>query len=148
MFFNPNDVSQFLSNKQFIDTAVIPLVSVSFDEETARRNASAAQFLMSLTNFIEQQFKGRLMLTTPFTYFESQHEMISINTITEHMKLAGFQHIFFITCDNFWVKCNNSKDIIWLPSIPLESMDVGVKQRVLEDQLSLIITRFSASWNA
>ena len=102
---------------------------------------------MALTSFIEQQFKGRLMLMPPFTYFEQHEQTINIELIREQLKLGGFQHIFFITCDNLWVNCNNSNDIVWLPSIPLESMDKGVKQRILEQQLSHVIPVFTSSWN-
>ena len=146
MYYTPQDVMQFLANKQFIDTAVIPLVSISFDEQKSKHISSAADFLMALTNFIEQQFKGRLMVTPPFTYFDEKYEMLNVDLIHDQLQLAGFKHIFFITCDNLWLNCNNSNEVIWLPAIPLESMDKGVKQRILEDQLSHIIPRFTSSW--
>lgn len=147
MYYNSSDVVQFQTNKQFIDTAVVPLVSVSFEETDSGQVASAADFLMTLTSFIEQQFKGRIMLLPPFTYFNQQQQSLNIEFIADQLNSSGFQHIFFITCDNFWVNCNNSNEVIWLPAIPLESMDKGVKQRILEQQLSLVIPRFTSSWN-
>ena len=146
MYYIPEDVKQFINNKQFIDTAVVPLVSISFEEQKSIHMSSAADFLMGLTNFIEQQFKGRLMVMPPFTYFDEKQEMLNIDLIHQQLLVSGFKHIFFITCDNLWVKCNNSLEVIWLPAIPLESMDKGVKQRILEDQLNHVIPRFTSSW--
>lgn len=146
MYYTPSDVMQFMANKQFIDTAVVPLVSISFEEQKSKHLSSAADFLMALTNFIEQQFKGRLMVLPPFTYFDENEQMINIDLIHAQLQTAGFKHIFFMTSDNLWVKCNNSRDVIWLPAIPLESMDKAVKQRILEDQLNQVIPTFTASW--
>ncbi|UZN00723.1 YpiF family protein [Lysinibacillus sp. MHQ-1] len=41
---------------------------------------------------------------------------------------AGFKHVFFITCDHSWTNIGDIVNIIWLPAIPLESMDAGVKK--------------------
>ena len=36
-----------------------------------KNSASSSEFLMHLTSFIETQFKGRIMLTPPFSYTQS-----------------------------------------------------------------------------
>lgn len=148
MFFNVKDMEQFQSQKQFIDTAIVPLLSLEFSDERSRQSSSAAEFLMSLTAFIEQQFKGRLLVTPPFSYIESIKENISLQAIYDELQAAGFKHIFFITCDHHWTAVNDSFNILWLPAIPLESMDKAVKQRILEDQLKQIIPTLTNEWTS
>lgn len=147
MYFNALDIEQFLQNKQFIDTAIVPLLSLDFDEAKIRQSGSQADYLMSLTTFIEQQFKGRLMVLPPFTYLEGQKEQFEINLMENYLKTGGFKHVFFITCDNHWLTKKEELQIIWLPAIPLESMDKAVKQKVLEDQLRQVIPNLTSEWS-
>lgn len=66
MNFIVKDVEQFQAQKQFIDTAIVPLVQLDFSDQGMKQSSSASEYLMTLTNFIEQQFKGRLLLLPPF----------------------------------------------------------------------------------
>ena len=141
------DIEQFLQNKQFIDTAVVPLVGLDFDEAKIRHSGSQAEYLMSLTAFIEQQFKGRLLLMPPFTYLEVQKEQVDLNFMENYIKKCGFKHIFFLTCDSHWANNKGQQQVIWLPAIPLESMDKAVRQRILEDQLKQVIPFFTSEWS-
>ena len=148
MFFNVKDMEQFQSQKQFIDTAIVPLLSLEFSDERSKQSSSAAEFLMSLTAFIENQFKGRLLVTPHFSYIESIKEIISLQAIYDELQAAGFKHIFFMTCDHYWTTVNDSFNILWLPAIPLESMDKAVKQRILEDQLKQVIPMLTHIWTS
>lgn len=145
MNFNANDIEQFLSQKEFIDTALVPLLPVDFSMEVGKQSGSAAEYLMSLTTFIEKQFKGRIFLTPPFPYFQNLCN-IDINEIEDKLKQSGFKFVLFITCDQFWKKENGDLHIIWLPAIPLESMDMEVKMRILQDQLNLVIPSLTKCW--
>ena len=146
MFFNVKDIEQFQSQKQFIDTAIVPLLSLEFADDRSKQSSSAAEFLMSLTAFIEQQFKGRLLLTPPFSYTQALKDGIRLEMIQEELQSAGFKHIFFMTCDHHWTTIEGETSVIWLPAIPLESMDKAVKQRILEDQLKQVIPTFTGAW--
>lgn len=148
MFFTVKDIEQFQSQKQFIDTAIVPLLSLEFADDRSRQSSSAAEFLMSLTAFIEQQFKGRLLVTPPFSYTQALKEGIRIEAIQEELQSAGFKHVFFITCDHHWTTVGDTTGVIWLPAIPLESMDKAVKQRILEDQLKQVIPTFTSAWTS
>ncbi|KGR84980.1 YpiF family protein [Lysinibacillus odysseyi] len=148
MFFNVKDIEQFQSQKQFIDTAIVPLLSLEFADDRSRQSSSAAEFLMSLTAFIEQQFKGRLLVTPPFSYTPALKDAIQPEKIKDELLSAGFKHIFFMTCDHHWTTVDSELEVIWLPAIPLESMDKAVKQRVLEDQLKQVIPTFTRAWTS
>ncbi|CAM5181524.1 hypothetical protein UACE39S_04860 [Ureibacillus acetophenoni] len=147
MYFNVQDVSQFQSQKDFIDTVIIPLLSVNLKENMIKQSSSQTQYLMSLTAFIEQQFKGRIMLMPPFTYLEQFKNTISLSSIKEAFQNAGFKHVLFITSDHSWTSLEEDVDVIWLPSIPLESMDQSVKKTILEDQLKHVIPILTSKWS-
>lgn len=145
MFFNTKDVAQFVTQQQFIDTAVVPLLNMSFEQQKIQHNSSQAEYLMSLTAFVEQQFRGRVMLLPPVCYIEGEASL-SIENWQNALQEAGFKHIFFVTCDHQWTSKQELFNIIWLPAIPLESMDNSMKQKILEDQLKLIIPNLTKEW--
>lgn len=146
MYFNANDVTSFMAQKEFIDTAIVPLVSIDLTSEKMKQSGAEADFLLSLTSFIEQQFKGRLILLPPFSYSASMKNEELPQKLESQLHNAGFKHVFFITCDHFWTNIGEVVNVIWLPAIPLESMDKGVKNSILEDQLRQVIPTFSTKW--
>lgn len=148
MFFNVKDIEQFQAQKQFIDTAIVPLLWLEFTDERSKQSSSSTEYLMALTAFIEQQFKGRLILTPPFSYIKALKEHINIHSIEEELLQAGVKHVFFVTCDHDWTTYQEEMNIIWLPAIPLESMDKAVKQRILEDQLKQVIPVLTQAWTS
>ncbi|MGG2080602.1 DUF2487 family protein [Lysinibacillus pakistanensis] len=146
MYFNANDVTSFMAQKEFIDTAIVPLVSIDLTSEKIKQSGAEADFLLSLTSFIEQQFKGRLLLLPPFSYSTIMKNEELPQLLESQLHNAGFKHVFFITCDHFWTNIGDVVNVIWLPAIPLESMDKGVKNSILEDQLRQVIPTFSTKW--
>ncbi|WP_339198610.1 YpiF family protein [Solibacillus sp. FSL R5-0449] len=146
MNFIVKDVEQFQAQKQFIDTAIVPLVQLDFSDQGMKQSSSASEYLMTLTNFIEQQFKGRLLLLPPFSYTMGTKSDKMPAAMEKELKEAGFKAVVFITCDHSWTELKEYLNIIWLPAIPLESMDQGVKQRILEDQLKQVIPTFTKIW--
>ncbi|MET4560963.1 DUF2487 family protein [Lysinibacillus parviboronicapiens] len=146
MYFNANDVTSFMAQKEFIDTAIIPLVAIDLTNEKMKQSGAEADFLLSLTAFIEQQFKGRLLVMPPFSYSTTLKDEAMPAQLAAQLHNAGFKHVFFITCDHFWTNSGDEVNVIWLPAIPLESMDKGVKNSILEDQLRQVIPVFSTKW--
>lgn len=146
MYFQVKDVQQYQAQKEFIDTAIVPLVSLQFEDDKMARSSSEVEFLMSLTNFIEQQFKGRLMLLPPFSYTEETKSALLVPTIKKNIQEGGFKHVIFITCDHHWTSLGEEIDVIWLPSIPIESMDKEVKLKILEEQLKQVIPILTDKW--
>lgn len=146
MYFKSLDVQQFLAQKQFIDTAMVPLLSVDLSESAVIQSSTSADFLMSLTSFVEQQFKGRVLVFPPFTYFEKDKTEDFVKNINEEIEKFGFKHVIFITCDHFW-KTQEDLKVVWLPSIPLESMDAQMKNVLLGEQLKQIVPVLTAIWS-
>lgn len=147
MLFNVKDVGDFLTNKQFIDTVIVPLVQIDLTEQGIKQSSSASDYLLNLTNFIEHQFKGRIMLMPPVTYLTGVDQSGAVMLFEQQLQAAGFKHVFFMTSDHALTTLQQTHNIVWLPSIPLESMDATVKNKILEDQLAQVIPVFSAKWS-
>lgn len=146
MIYKVSDVEQFQAQKEFIDTAIVPLVQLDFSELGMKQTGSASEYLMSLTTFVEQQFRGRLMLLPPFSYTKLTKSSELAITIEKELKESGFKSVVFMTCDHEWIELKEQLNILWLPAIPLESMDKTVKQRILEDQLKQVIPVLTSVW--
>ena len=102
---------------------------------------------MHLTAFIESQFKGRIMLLPPFSYTGTTKLEEMSATILRDLEKMPFKHIFFLTTDSAWTSVEVSGEVIWLPSIPLESMDKQLRQSIIEDQLKQVLPRFTKKWS-
>lgn len=146
MYWNGKDLNVFMEQKDYIDTAIVPLTKLDGSAEGIRQSASAADFLLSLTNSIEQQFKGRLVILPPMLYTAVMTTEENLKSIHSELEKAGFKYIFFVTSDHAWQVFKEQYSIIWLPSIPLESMDNKMKNSVLSDQIRQIVPVFSQKW--
>ncbi|WP_019414785.1 YpiF family protein [Paenisporosarcina sp. TG20] len=146
MYWNSKDMSVFLEQQEYIDTAVVPLLLVDGQASKLKQNASSVEFIMALTAFIENQFKGRVVLIPPVTYTQRTNREQLGTEWDEMLKEAGFKHLFFISSDMRWGTESSSLDVIYTPSIPLEHMDKKLRQSVLDDQLRQIIPVFAKRW--
>jgi hypothetical protein len=146
MHWNGKDSTVYQAQKEFIDTAVIPLIQIDGSDEGFQFAASAADFTLSLANVIENQFKGRIVLFPSFSYTKSQDKQLVFKEWQEELNKASFKHIFYVTSDREWSTMGEEQNIIWIPSVPLDSMDQKMRNSVLEDQLRQLIPIFAKKW--
>lgn len=146
MHWNGKDSKVYQAEKEFIDTAVIPLIQIDGSDEGFQFAASAADFTLSLANVIENQFKGRIVLFPSFSYTRSQDKQSVFESWQEELNKASFKHIFYVTSDREWSTMGEEQSIIWIPSVPLDSMDQKMRNSVLEDQLRQLIPIFAKKW--
>lgn len=151
MKWGPQDVDVYLQSKEYIDTAVIPLLPVTFDGEM-KQAAEMTEFISLLTGLLERQFKGRLMLLPGFSYLKTKETEKIIEDLMfweEQLLATGFNHVFYITSDTFWNSLQNqvTGSIIWMPSIPMETMEESAKTAVIDSQVKQLINLFTQKWN-
>lgn len=146
MNWTANDIDTYQQQKEYIDTLLIPLVKVETTPELLKNGASASDFLMHLSSFIESQFKGRIMLMPPFSYTSSMNKEQLATNLQMDFSTTDFKNIVYVTTDGEWAATALEEDIIWLPAIPLESMDKSLKQSILEDQLKEVLPRLTKKW--
>ncbi|MFL6555853.1 MAG: DUF2487 family protein, partial [Bacillus sp. (in: firmicutes)] len=59
MKWTPQDIETYLNAKEYVDTAVVPILAVSVGGEM-KQSATVAEFITLLTGHLERQFTGRL----------------------------------------------------------------------------------------
>lgn len=146
----PKDIDMYLGAKEYVDTVVLPLLPVSFDDDI-KQAASMTEFISLLSVQLERQFKGRLLMLPGYTYLKNSPNdklLADVEQWTSEFKEKGFQHVFFVTSDSDW-KTREDKlegSLIWLPFLPLEHMDDNYRNSVLEDQVKQMINLFINKW--
>jgi hypothetical protein len=144
------DIETYLTAKEYVDTAVIPVISVSFGNEMMQ-SASSAEFITLLTSYLERQFTGRLLLLPPFTYLKSDHPEYIIQQMKkweENIEKNEFKHIFYITSESDWkiYEKELTGSLIWLPSLPLEHLNDQQKISMIESQVKQLLSLFTQKW--
>jgi hypothetical protein len=145
------DIETYFSAKEYVDTAVIPLFSLSFGNEI-KQSASNAEFITLLTNYLERQFTGRLVLFPPFTYLKNDDHVKVLSDLKkweENIEKNEFKHIFYITSEIDWKKYENefTGSLIWLPSLPLEHLNDSQKNSMIESQVKQLLSLFTEKWH-
>ncbi|MCG7333870.1 YpiF family protein [Sporosarcina sp. ACRSM] len=146
MNWTAKDMDTYLQQKEYIDTLIVPLLKVETAPEKMKNSASSSEFLMHLTTYMETQFKGRMMLMPPISYTESMEPAEMAKNLARDMVSVPFKHLFYITTDSAWTSIEMEGEVIWLPSIPLESMDASLRKTIMEDQLRQILPRLTEKW--
>ncbi|ULT55469.1 YpiF family protein [Neobacillus drentensis] len=147
----PQEVETYLNAKEFVDTAVIPVYSLSFGEEM-KQSAAAFEFISLLTGYLERQFTGRILMFPPFTYLKSNNmeEVISELLKWEETVLKNeFKHIFYITSELDWRMYENriGGSLIWLPALPLGNMSETQKIELVDSQVKQLLSIFTQKWS-
>jgi hypothetical protein len=150
MIWNGRDVRLYQQEKSFIDSAVIPLLPIEFGNEM-RQAASQGEYIDLFTNYLEKQFRGRIMLFPPFVYLskEMTNEKSSLlNRWSDYLREEGFVHQFFITTDENWksIESQLNGTLIWLPAVPIEDMDDSFKYDFIENQVKQYLHKIIEKW--
>ncbi len=146
MKFQAEDADLFLQSKDYIDTAIIPLVGINASH--IKQTVSLGEFTMLVAEDLERQLKGRVFLFPPHTYLKvnnrKQEDILELKqSLQEH-----FQHVVFITSDNKWKEqIEVSESAFILQSVPLEHLKVNLKQKVIQDSVEQILNFLLQKWN-
>lgn len=142
------DIEMYQKAAEYVDTAVIPLMPLSFGEEM-KQNASMAEFVGILTSQLEKQFKGRIFLLPGFVYIKGNTSNIAALKEWENTLLdKQFKHVFHVTSDSSWRQHEDELrgNLLWLPSLPLEHMQEQQKISIVSDQVNQLLSLFTEKW--
>ncbi|MBM7584338.1 hypothetical protein JOC86_000875 [Bacillus pakistanensis] len=150
MNWNAKDIEMYLKEKQYIDTAVIPLLPIDFNEGM-KAAAAQGEFITLLTSHLEHQFKGRILLYPSFTYLKGTYGSNDAERLldwTNSIKENGTKHVFYLTSDSDWKNKGHTIEdsLIWIPSIPLENLDEQYKHSIMEDQVKQLLNVIVQKW--
>ncbi|MGP3608204.1 YpiF family protein [Anoxybacteroides rupiense] len=148
MKWTVSDVDMYEKEKQYIDTALLPLVQLTLSNAT-KTAVAGGELVQLLASEVERQLKGRLFLLPPFTYFltETKEECVKrLNVWTDELKKSGMAHVFYVTSDRMWNETELGGNLFVLPSIPLEHMDEVYQQQMVREQTSKLLSSFISHW--
>lgn len=142
--WNSKDVDVYLQSKEYVDTAIVPLIEVSIDSQF--KNTVSKGECTDLISFeLERQLKGRVFLFPSFTYIQNDSQVIETLKKWKNELKKDFSHVIFLTTEEKWKK--SEEEIIWVPNIPMEHMDESLKKKLVQDQIEQILNILVQYWN-
>ncbi|MGD6815770.1 DUF2487 family protein [Metabacillus sp. 84] len=132
--------------KEYIDTIVVPLIPAGADPSILQ-NVYNGEFITLLSEELERQFRGRLVLSPPFTYLPGEKN--AAERILEWKEsLSRFPYILLLTSDPNWKTTSGvlGNELIWIPSIPMENIDRNAAGQVLDSHLQQIMNILLQFW--
>lgn len=147
----PENIEMYLAEKEYVDTAVIPLIPLSFGEDM-KLSSSMAEFITLASGLLERQFTGRILLLPPFTYLTGN---VSENRISELLKWTTglkdnhFSHIYFLTSDSEWKDCEDKLEgtVVWIPAVSLGGFDDLQKKAIIDNQVKQLLSFITRKWH-
>ncbi|MFV8828356.1 YpiF family protein [Alkalihalobacterium sp. APHAB7] len=142
------EMDTYLQAKEYVDTALIPLIPVSWEKEI-KSTVAMGEFISIISSELERQFQGRVIEFPAFTYLKSDIEKLErLKSWEKELKENEIKHIVYITSDFEWEQAKQelTETLIWLPSIPLEHMDQKHKVEVIEGQIKQLIPFLTNKW--
>ncbi|MFD1849524.1 DUF2487 family protein [Oceanobacillus bengalensis] len=150
MRWQKSDVDKYVSAKEYIDTLIIPLIDFQMDQDL-ENNAFQNEVLTILSNELEKELTGRIMLAPSYYYiktFDKDQEIVRLNHWVENVKKQPFKHIFLLSFDPAWKKSEQALDasFVWIPKI--QSGDIGSKemQHTIREQVKQIGELIRSYW--
>ncbi|MCP1123182.1 hypothetical protein CN326_12790 [Bacillus sp. AFS018417] len=143
------DVLQYEQAREYIDTGIIPLLSISL-EKGMKEAAVEGEFISALTRELEREYKGRVFLLPPFTYVEGAYvsEKHRLQEWTNYLKEQGLRHIALITSDFSWKESEHelTEKLFCLPALPLEQLSDQAKREIIQAQIKNVMEKLTEKW--
>ncbi|WP_226657466.1 YpiF family protein [Pseudalkalibacillus hwajinpoensis] len=146
------DIALFEKEKEYVDTAVLPLVPISMTNNM-KTTVSMGEYISIISSELERQLKGRLLLLPAFTYLSSEEQATTkdrLKKVEEELMLGGIQHIITLTADVNWKQVEDqvSSALLWMPAIPLEHMDEQYKMETVSAQVKQVLQFVTNTWQS
>ena len=148
MKWSAKDLDMYVHAKEFVDTALIPLVPLSFGEQM-KQSGSNNEFITILSMEIEKQMKGRMLLMPTYHYMSDEEDKLPIiKRWTQKLETNNFKHVFYLTTDIAWKKYEQELEqhLIWIPAIPLENLENSQARDMINQQVNQITDIFTYYW--
>lgn len=149
MNFDIESIKQFQTQKEYIDTLIIPIFNMQLNEQST----NDYEILQNVIINVEQQLKGRLFVLPSIGYFEG------VLSIFDKIKIDDFNHIIFIYVKHSEIDMNhllqlsnhqeliNKANVALLDSFPVEHMDREMYEGLIKEQVKLSVKQFISIWN-
>ena len=152
MRWKVKEIDTFLQAREYVDTALIPLIPISFKEEI-KSTVAMGEFITIISDELERQFTGRVIQLPAFTYLKTEDKSSKeekLRSWCKQLEEDGIKHIILLSSDYEWKSSEEDieKRLIWLPTLPLESMDAKYQVQVIGDQIKQLIPILTDKWKS
>ena len=146
MNWTVKDIQLYEQAKEYVDTAIIPLIPLSFGSNM-QNTVQKGEFISIFAEALEREYRGRLLLFPPFTYLIGQKEEESrLQKWTDFVTQNGMRHIVYITSDYEWKQASLEGNLFWLPAMSLDQLDDKAKHEVIGSQIREIMAILTEKW--
>ncbi|MCT4775961.1 MULTISPECIES: DUF2487 family protein [Exiguobacterium] len=145
MRFDGLDAMKSLTERQYVDTLVVPLVELAFDEDMVRK-AEGNEVIQAVALETERQLSGRTMLSPTLSYVDVEAGRSLAEQVTVQATASGFAHVLFISSD---LRFKGSElPIIFVPPLALKGMSGEQSHTMVQNFATQVITELSSRWMA
>ncbi|ASI35657.1 MULTISPECIES: DUF2487 family protein [Exiguobacterium] len=145
MRFKPSDVQRTRNEQAYIDTLVVPLIPIGFDE-SMHAFAECADMTLTVASEVERQLSGRAMLLPAMTYVGIP-SLDQLNGWREAASAEQFRFVTFITADLRW-KDTAVDDIVYVPRLSLETMSRDQQGQMVGNFVGQVLEQLGNRWTA
>ena len=152
MKWSNSGIVQYIGAKEYIDTAVIPLVPFGLDQEdNLQKSALQHETMQFFSNELEKELTGRLIMAPFYTYLMKKDLKLEAERLEAWMKeleSSGFKHVFLLTFDPAWRKQNKSltEELIWIPCADGSNMPAAEFHQTIRSQARDVMDLMMTSW--
>ncbi|UTT41710.1 DUF2487 family protein [Exiguobacterium aurantiacum] len=145
MRFDGIDAMKSLTERQYVDTLVVPLVELAFDEDMVRK-AEGNEVIQAVALETERQLSGRTMLSPTISYVDVDAGRATAEAVHTKATASGFSHVLFISSD---LRFKGSElPIIFVPPLALKGMSGEQSHTMVQNFATQVITELSSRWMA
>ncbi|WP_164908434.1 DUF2487 family protein [Halobacillus litoralis] len=145
------DTTQYLPEKQYIDTVLIPLVSFdpSADDEMVK-HAFQRELNQVFSNLIEKEYRGRIFLAPDYNYLNgsNESEVERLNRWISKFQEQPFHHVFLFTFDSKWKRYESylNGQLLWVPGLQSGNIQSTETQSFVKEQAHQINELIQSYW--
>ncbi|MGP4060074.1 DUF2487 family protein [Halobacillus sp. H74] len=145
------DTTQYLPEKQYIDTVLIPLVPFdpSADEEMVK-HAFQRELNQVFSNLIENEYRGRIFLAPDYNYLNgsNESEVERLNRWISKFQEQPFHHVFLFTFDSKWKRYEShlNGQLLWVPGLQSGNIQSTETQSFVKEQAHQINELIQSYW--
>ncbi|MCF6137567.1 YpiF family protein [Pseudalkalibacillus berkeleyi] len=149
MKWRSKDIDVYNQASEYVDTAVVPLIPISWGQNK-KNIVLKGEFPQLVSDELERQLKGRVVLFPPITYLESEKDEEILNrmeVLFEELKESDMPYPVFITSDVRWSGSPGLQEhIVTIPPVPLEHMEEEYQREVISEQVKHLLQIVTKKW--
>ncbi|MEN2766186.1 DUF2487 family protein [Ornithinibacillus xuwenensis] len=152
MQWTKNDMQLYVGSKEYIDTALIPIIPFQVSQESTIGKSTLKREVVSIfATEIEQELTGRILLIPNYYYLEfgdKSEELKRLNQWIEEIKKQPFKHVFILTLDANWKKVESDLEgnLLWLPGFTSENTASTKMQQLIRGQVTDVVELIRSYW--